>query len=1065
MSIGSVFQMIGGIVGGPWGMAIAIAGSGIDYAMSDPVQVGKLDDKNMLITSQGQPIQKFWGTARVAGVAIWCSELEEHKESSKGKGGGGKGGKTETYTYRGNLAIAVNDNPVTAYLDIIKDSKDLIYTARKNSTKESLIASNDYADAIRFYYAKPDQRPDSLIQSYEGVSKTPAYRDLSYVVIDGFETKTPYAPSFEFIATTASTREYSHQQIYKENSLNDDGIVIGITNIEVVDLYTYKIYKSHNNILTSKKVDTFGSKENEDYKSNLFFDDQPDSISNNITSISYELKEFYYNRDGRRVTGSISIPRTSKNYQVLYGKFSDDKCYFVYGDKLSQPYNAIQNVLTVNKFNKKAVYFEGIDGKDLFFNGKSINFQIRDLDATENYFYASTYNKIIRFNNVNDIETLYHNTSSQSNVNGEVATVYPLNDNLIYFVEKSGIRAFIKKIEDGVVSTIREVDSVSATANYMFTNNGETFIFVHNTDKYGGGTRNAVFLNTPVYDSSTVFLSDIVMDILKMSKEGQDEFLQDISLEDVDVSDLNGIEVKGFLIKAETSAREALEKLAQCFFFESKVSNGKLIFVRRGKSSIKTIYQDDLSARLGTSGDSEDDFLNIERRHDSDIYNEIRVNHIDSSADFKINSQYVRRQSTNSVNSKTFDLGVAMTPDEARTVATKILDSYWKCRTQYKFKLSLKHSNIEPCDVITLNIFGNIHVVRIIELNCQDGLIDVTAISEDPGIYNQKSVGATIDKTISNEVKIAPTTKFEFLDIPYLRDQDSQVKGAYVASGPFYETNNWKGCSLLKSLDSGVSFGGYKDFNKKATLGETLNKLGNFQQSGLLDNENYVTVKTNGAQDLLSVDFSSMLNGANIALIGNEIIQFMFAEAVDNNTYNLYGLLRGCKGTEYAMSTHNQGERFVLLTTDTIDFIALSSADFDIESIYKAVSFGAYAYKATPLKFNYSGQALECYSPVNVSGGFHSNGATLKWTRRARLNHSWNNYVDVPLDEAQEIYEIDILKNGNVVRTLTSNTATVEYSNSQILEDFTTKPTSIQFRVYQLSSLRGRGNVGIGVIK
>ena len=36
----------------------------------------------------------------------------------------------------------------------------------------------------RFYTGTEEQEPDSLIQSIEGIGKTPAYRGLGYIVFD-----------------------------------------------------------------------------------------------------------------------------------------------------------------------------------------------------------------------------------------------------------------------------------------------------------------------------------------------------------------------------------------------------------------------------------------------------------------------------------------------------------------------------------------------------------------------------------------------------------------------------------------------------------------------------------------------------------------------------------------------------------------------------------------------------------------------------------------------------------------------------------------------------------------
>ena len=59
-----------------------------------------------------------------------------------------------------------------------------------------------------------------------------------------------------------------------------------------------------------------------------------------------------------------------------------------------------------------------------------------------------------------------------------------------------------------------------------------------------------------------------------------------------------------------------------------------------------------------------------------------------------------------------------------------------------------------------------------------------------------------------------------------------------------------------------------------------------------------------------------MYNGANAALLGEEIIQFQTAILVGAGLYTLSNLLRGRRATEGATSSHAVGENFVLLYCD-----------------------------------------------------------------------------------------------------------------------------------------------------
>ncbi len=69
---------------------------------------------------------------------------------------------------------------------------------------------------------------------------------------------------------------------------------------------------------------------------------------------------------------------------------------------------------------------------------------------------------------------------------------------------------------------------------------------------------------------------------------------------------------------------------------------------------------------------------------------------------------------------------------------------------------------------------------------------------------------------------------------------------------------------------------------------------------------------------------------------------------------------------------------------------------------------------------------------------------------------------DVPLAEASEAYEVDILDGpgGSVKRTLTSTSPTVTYANADVVADFGSVPSQLSFVVYQMSAAVGRGFPG-----
>ena len=109
-----------------------------------------------------------------------------------------------------------------------------------------------------------------------------------------------------------------------------------------------------------------------------------------------------------------------------------------------------------------------------------------------------------------------------------------------------------------------------------------------------------------------------------------------------------------------------------------------------------------------------------------------------------------------------------------------------------------------------------------------------------------------------------------------------------------------------------------------------------------------------------------------------------------------------------------------------------------------------------------TGKGRRPLSPVHVAGrrSAGSDDIELGWTRRTRIGgDSWSQ-VDVPLAEAAEAYEVEILDGATVVRTLAAASPSVTYTSAEQTADFGAPiawPSMLAVRVYQLSASYGRG--------
>jgi hypothetical protein len=286
--------------------------------------------------------------------------------------------------------------------------------------------------------------------------------------------------------------------------------------------------------------------------------------------------------------------------------------------------------------------------------------------------------------------------------------------------------------------------------------------------------------------------------------------------------------------------------------------------------------------------------------------------------------------------------------------------------------------------------------------------------------------------------------------------------GFYAAFSPFSSAG--RGAALYGSSD-GISFSEHGASTTLTVAGYANTALANFAGGNTWDGLNTVDV-TLAYGTLASASQLDVLNGANLALLGSELIQFTTATLVSGTQYTLSGLLRGRRGTEWAMGSHTAGDRFVLLGVSGLIRVDRPTSELNVARQYRAVTFGSSIADAFTYGFTNKGAGLKPLSPVFLNADRHvpsTNDWTITWRRRGRVDWDLRDYVDVPLGEDAEEYSVDILHPTtlNVVRTLatvTSTTAT--YTASQQTTDFGAVQTSIKVKVYQLSATIGRGFPG-----
>ena len=209
-----------------------------------------------------------------------------------------------------------------------------------------------------------------------------------------------------------------------------------------------------------------------------------------------------------------------------------------------------------------------------------------------------------------------------------------------------------------------------------------------------------------------------------------------------------------------------------------------------------------------------------------------------------------------------------------------------------------------------------------------------------------------------------------------------------------------------------------------------------------------------------------MLAGGNALAIETaagvwEIVQFGTAALQSPGRWKLTHLLRGQFGTESSVANPAPAGARVVVLNSAVTPLAIAESDVGLPANWRIGPSTAAAADQLNLQlaFTPSGRGLRPFSPARLRGVQQTGGdILLTWLRctRASSGDSWV-LVEVPLGEAAEAYDLEILNGVAVVRTVSGIAApSFLYTAAMMVADFGGPITTLRFRVYQIGAL-GRG--------
>jgi hypothetical protein len=532
-----------------------------------------------------------------------------------------------------------------------------------------------------------------------------------------------------------------------------------------------------------------------------------------------------------------------------------------------------------------------------------------------------------------------------------------------------------------------------------------------------------------------------------------ESILGDYGFTNFSATDLNGI-MAGYLVDKVGSAREALQPLELLFFFDSYESQGSIRFTQRGSGdSLETFTPDDLAEVNEGQHKYE-----IVRAQETDLATSVKLNYSDSGSEYEQATAEARKLIGGSLQVAQGSFTVAMTYTDMVERANIWLHEIWTTRERFSMALPPSKLAYEPTDILTLSARGRLFPFRVISTGIAEALM-IEGKANVKHVYDRFN-GGEFNGEIQQPVVYGSTT-LALMDIPLITGLETPHAGRIAAF-----QSPWPGFVNVYRAPNTTDYVLNTQIPTNGALGETVTAFAE-GVTDVWDDANTLRVQMYGTTTLSSASEDAVLNGANLMAVEStdgewELFQFTTATLIGSGVYDLSGLLRGQFGTEGTMRDNSPvaiGARVVLINTAVAE-AGMTLSEIKIEYNWKygpgpyAISDPTYTTEA----HTFQGIGLRPYSPAHIEAEFDgSNNLDITWIRRTRIGGDNWEVNEVPLNEESEAYEVDVMDGGNVVRTLSSTSETVQYTSAQQTTDWGSVQASYVVRVYQISSSFGRG--------
>ncbi|MBM6592367.1 baseplate multidomain protein megatron [Microvirga pudoricolor] len=503
----------------------------------------------------------------------------------------------------------------------------------------------------------------------------------------------------------------------------------------------------------------------------------------------------------------------------------------------------------------------------------------------------------------------------------------------------------------------------------------------------------------------------------------------------------------GYVIDRPMSARAALEPLSRLFGFDAVVSGGKIVWRGRGGGAVEGLAREDFVL------DEKTPALRLTRSQETELPLQVELGFTDSDGEYRRAAVASRRLSGASRREARADSAIVTRRAEAQRLADTWLQDLWAARETAEFELSPRRIDLEPGDVVRLPTDGGEKLHRITRI--ADGATrKVHARAVEPAIFEMP--GLSLPKPPRKPPPVPGKPLVVVLDLPAAGADPTVLQHIAVAADP------WPGAVTVWRSGNGLGFAPTHVLDLPAVIGRTQSALAPGPLWRWDPRAAFDVVLSSGA--VASVDDESALAGANLFAVQGgdgrwEIVSVARAELIGERTYRLSRLLRGLGGTELEAARDVPAGSLIVRLDEAVVPLTRDMADLGIPWRYRVAPSGRDHADASAVEFTATAtlEAFKPFSPVHVAARREPGGIRLTWTRRSRRDGDPWEPLDVPLGEATERYETEILSGGVAKRTIITGEPSLLYPSALELADFGSPQTQLTIRVVQLSASVGRG--------